>query len=786
MSKIQNIFKQKKNIYYIIFLSVIIFSFLILNSKFKAEKRTHDELNKEAEIKFNKILNIRNLESFEEGMNKICNKGSEELKNYYLTGVIDKIDEQINKEKNNNSTENPEYVDALIDILKSSTGEAAENGLSDNAMIYGKHILGIIVFLAITILSIPGWMICCSCCCCNCCCCCCCTSPKCKTPFFVITILLYLLVIAICIYGLVKSNSIFKGLADTECSVLLFCNEVIEGETKEEKPKWVGITGIVTLLDSVQNKINSLGNDKLKQLQKQNDTIIREKKEFEDLLQKNSDQITKGDNFKEINGVKYRLDITSKETYGEFDITERKGIPEKSFVNMWYKEYSATAENSEKYIGEATEKFNQVLAPNEENDVIKSVDTIKNNVQDIGNSINDIKNGIGDAIIEFSNYIDEYGKLFFKILYAILIVIVCGIAFFMILLGFCSGKLCNCCCCARMTFKVFIHILWNILALLMIITFLIGFILSFVGTIGSDMVYVINFFISEDNLSKDEPAIFGNEGKKLNKCFNGEGDILNDLGLNLDDIGSFDKLNEINEQIEIIEQNFTELKQQKGTYSIMVDQLNERKNYNNLNFKIVSDDLTSSYTLSDELSNLNSDSNVNEEWSFSCNPSSGSCKNPKTVEVCSVYNTESSANTIGKRIDAITNLVNIANNGDNSMPNNYKTLTDGLKTKYDIFLDEELGTLRIFNETIKSITGIFDDYIGKGGKVFDFVNCKFIGTNIQIILKNLKDNLGGDFYTVGICLLIAGCSMGLAICFTILLVIILNNSVEENKNESKN
>ena len=79
--------------------------------------------------------------------------------------------------------------------------------------------------------------------------------------------LLYLFVIGIYIYGLVKSNSIFRGLADTECSVLQFCNEVIEGENKEEKPKWVGISGIVNLLDSVENKIYSLGKDKLTQLQ---------------------------------------------------------------------------------------------------------------------------------------------------------------------------------------------------------------------------------------------------------------------------------------------------------------------------------------------------------------------------------------------------------------------------------------------------------------------------------------------------------------------------------------
>ena len=702
-------------------------------------------MNKEAEKKFNKLIYARNLESFEDGMNKICNKSSEELQNYYVKGVIDKVDGEINKDKNDNN-ETPEYINALIGVINNVQGEASDNGMVDNALIYGKHILGIGIMLAFTILSIPAWMVCCSCCCCNCCCCCCCKSAKCKKPFYVITMVLYLAVIGICIYGLIKSNSIFTGLADTECSILRFCNEVIEGEAKEDKPKWVGISGIVNLLDSVENKINSLGNDKLTQLQNQNETISREKKEFEELLKDNSEKVTDKDyNYEQIGAYKYRLDITSKTIYGVFNTNTKKGDPETSFVNLWYKEYSATAENSEKYVGEATENFNKVLDPSEGNDVIKSIDTIKNNVQDIGNSINDIKNGVADAIVEYSNYIDEYGKLVFKILYAVLIVIVGAIAIFMILLGFCSGKLCNCCCCFRFAFKVFIHLLWNFLALFMFITFLIGFILSFIGTIGSDMVYVIDFFISEDNLSKDEPSLFGNEGKKLDKCFNGEGDILNDLGLNLDDIGSFDQLNEINKQIEIIEKNFTDLKKQKGTYSHMIDQLNQRKDKTINNFEIVSYDLSAT---------------------------------PASYKYCDA-NSDGVTNSIDK-------LVKIANNElEASYPNNYKKLTDQLKTKYDIFLDAEIGTLRIFNETIKGITGIFDDYIGEGGKVFDFVNCKFIGNNIQIILKNLKNNLGGDFYTVGVCLFIAGCSMALAICFTILLVIIVNESVDKNKNDSK-
>ena len=82
----------------------------------------------------------------------------------------------------------------------------------------------------------------------------------------------------------------------------------------------------------------------------------------------------------------------------------------------------------------------------------------------------------------------------------------------------------------------------------------------------------------------------------------------------------------------------------------------------------------------------------------------------------------------------------------------------------------------------KSLTiNIFDEYIGEKGNMFDFINCKFIANNIQIILGNLKHTLGGNIYTVGICLLIAGCSMAFAISFTILLITIINAAVDEAK-----
>ena len=50
------------------------------------------------------------------------------------------------------------------------------------------------------------------------------------------------LVVAVCIYGLSKSNHIFIGVADTECSILKFIDEVLDGESKETKPKLANTT----------------------------------------------------------------------------------------------------------------------------------------------------------------------------------------------------------------------------------------------------------------------------------------------------------------------------------------------------------------------------------------------------------------------------------------------------------------------------------------------------------------------------------------------------------------
>ena len=92
--------------------------------------------------------------------------------------------------------------------------------------------------------------------------------------------------------------------------------------------------------------------------------------------------------------------------------------------------------------------------------------------------------------------------------------------------------MCTGCCCCRCIFKLFTHLFWNILVLLTIISFFVGFIFSFIGQIGSDVMSVISFVVSVDNTENLITKKLGENKKYLDICINDQGDIIEELGLN--------------------------------------------------------------------------------------------------------------------------------------------------------------------------------------------------------------------------------------------------------------
>lgn len=617
--------KPKKNsglkYYHIILLSILVCPLLILNSNSVNKKREQEKLFKQEKEKIKNIF-LRRLD-FASDTNDICKKGTEDLQKYYETGdgnIIGIDDDKIE------SKNNPEYIQALINLITGSENEG-DSGIID----YIKHIIPALIFLVIAILSLPGWLVCCICSCANCCCCCCCKKAYCKLPFYIISCVIYAFVVAVSIYGLSQSNSIFVGLADTECSLLKFIGEVLDGETRQTKPRWGGISGIQELLLETKTKIGNLGDSTKTELSDNKDKAENKKQEFENALHLYSHNIeSDGGSYKyreelspsEVTGF-YSLDIIYK--FGVFDKNNPQSAREGTFVKSWYEEYKEVAKNSKEQMDDAYTNFDKLIQKKDE--ASNALDSGVNSIDDIKQSFDDVKDQISSIIVDNSDTIDKFGKLIFKIVFSLLMAINLGIAAFITLLFFCKFSLCQN-GCLKCLLKSLIHILWNILALLTFLTLLIGSIFTLVGTVGKDLILVVEYLVSDENLGKPEPALLGEAGDYLKTCINGDGDLKEKLNLNLDSMNNLGELRVAKRKIDEAKQSAQNLLDTKIAYNAYKTEYEARKSYSTDDFRLINVDHPNIYlTFRDYLSNLNNHipNGNSDTWSISCTSNEHSC-----------------------------------------------------------------------------------------------------------------------------------------------------------------
>ena len=853
MASKQNKFNPKIKYYHIIILSCFLTFFLILNSNYVNKQREKEKLNKEKTKLFNKIISSRKLEGegeekrvgVEESQpktdsDKVCAKGSESLVQYYQTGKLELI--ELDDGPIESKEKDKDYFKALIKIVQQFTDDSKEDEINpdndaplvpirnlqsiddmkDDIITYGMHLLPILIFLAVGILCIPGWIVCCACCCCNCCCCCCCKKPGCKIPCFIFTYVFYALSIALCIYGLSQSNNIFVGLADTECSLLKFLDQVLEGETKQEKPRWPGIQGINDVLDDLVYQIKDMKNGTKGELNGKITQINNAKVDFLGKMKDSGDKFLTGDVYKtdykgnyyhysstgiDINDVDYVLDIVKM--FGRYNTAQEKFLPEKSTLDLWKQEYSTITEKADEYLNIANDGFNDILDGNVD-DLTRNLDNGREQLDGIKGSFDDIKGNISEVILDYSETIDYYGKLGFNTVFSVLGLINIALGVFILLICLCSGKMCTNCCCCRCLCKLMTHLLWNILALLMIIIFLVGSSLSLIGQVGSDAMSLISFIVSKDNTDNLIIGQLGDSKVYLDKCINGDGDIVSEIGLE-DKIDSFCNISDVENQIITVKRNFTNLKDNPPLYThyyyeifkkrvdlsdktlslIPVDTNNLEQISNPLNFEAILLKLnTNIKDLPDSSHNIES-WDVNGDQTITCsNGDTQIYTNPIKFhpQKCPPFYRnwiQSSNNNIKGPADIITDTIKFLNKANSNDEDSYKKIINDLKDEYEVFLNNYIDALGLFNKTINKITNKINEYTGEGNGLFDFIKCNFIGTNLKIILKYLKTALGSDIYTVGICLLVVGCSLILSISSTILLIVVINVSIDDNKKKLK-
>ena len=448
--------------------------------------------------------------------------------------------------------------------------------------------------------------------------------------------------------------------------------------------------------------------------------------------------------------------------------------------------------------------------------ILDALDKGQKELGKIKDPFDSVYSEISDILYDSSEMMDKHGKTVVELVFSLLIAMNICLAALMLLICMFSGQSCVNCSFCRCICKFATHVLWNILAILMILSFLIGSILGLIGRVGGDMMSLVSYIISEENFHNQvNPVLLGElgDGKEaLEECILGNGDLSSVFGF--DDVASdFNTISQKKREIEEYMVTFRTLSTNYGAYNILVNALKSRTEFT-IDPKIKlsgstspGSNILSEVKFSQIISKLNSLSNAisesnGEKWdgisgdkSFLCdtganadspgNPN-GNLLHPWSCEPNNrdwVYNAISSDSVLKNYAQIATDIIQLLKQAnDTTNPgDNYYFYMDDTKSSYKVYLDTYMDVLEFFHQVISDVVGAIEEGSGDSDDIFSFLNGKFIKTNIKIILKYLKDCLGKDIYTVGICLVIIGCSLVLSVSSTILLIVIINIDLEQKK-----
>ena len=886
MTKERNKMISRLKSYHIIILGCVLGCLLTFNSNYINEQKATMKLNKEKSELFDRIISKRRLQEIQEGdedviylTSEVCSHSSDDLKEYYQSGDLTKIGLEPGliecKDKDN------KYVKALIGVLEgfikdedssenpntipnnndNNSGNDDNGGNDDgnpedrerlrllsldeegkeNIKKYVDRILPMAVFLGIGILCIIGWLVCCFASCCNCCCCCCFKKEGCKIPCFIFTYIFYALVITVCIYGLTQTNKIFTGIANTECSFMKFFDDILDGEEKEETPKWIGINGVSNMLNSLYDTVEDMENSdlnanlesKIRDIDEERSNFMPELKStyknyYTDrndgidgvdpnvgyYVEYNNDAYIKESDSTTINyNGKYMLDIFN--LLGRYDNDKQNYT---GYLYLWDREISEIDNQASGTLNSAAGSFRNMLNENI-GEIKRGLHSGITSLEELRKPFDDVYDVIADAIYDSSVYIDKYGKLSVQLVFGILAAMNLALGILVLLICLFSGKSCADCCCCRCICKCATHIIWNLLAFLMVIAFIIGSLLSLLGAIGSDMMSVFSYIVSEENFNKGDSAVIINkleEGKDiLKECFIGNGRLTEVFDLS-DVTDDFDIIQEKKNEIQGYMDEFRE-RMNYPSYTYLKSLLENRLQFTEDTNLILLDPQSNTpeaqkiINLDEIIKKLNDSPGADEKWNLLegdkdkiCikDQNDGFAKNSQNVLhpwTCEPYHRDWIEEGLGD--PDVTNYAKIATDiidllkyakGEIEPANNpnyksYYDILDELKGKYEVYLNKYMDVLEFFDDVIDQITSALEEAIGSNGQhdTFSFLDGKFIRNDLKILLKYLQYSLGEDIYTVGLCLVIVGFSLILSVSSTILLLVIINITLESNKKFSQ-
>ena len=721
----------------------------------------------------NWIQNFRKLESDDESsedegpsgkttaqeIKELCQNADEKLyKYYYEEGSYDKEYE----------TDEVDDSQILINLIKDQN--------TDDIKEYIKKCAKWLAFIIFGILTIIGWVVCCVCACCGCCCFTkCCQNKIASFVTFVLCAACYGVVAILGIYTAASANRALTGLNNTSCSLLSFVDDIVNGQKRVTKPYWKGIDGLEEVLNSTKDGIDKT----IKENQATFYDSIRDYNKGIDDSENNLKQL-KSEDAKDNNNKYYYITLPSSSKFDENNIVPICISTWDTYMVKFNAEYNGVKEASGEVLNNMAQTFNDVTGCKSndntgcgKSDAFDAITDSLNAVNDISKSFKNIQSDLTDPWYDIQSTINDIGKNSLKIAGSVICVFCASVCALIILF-----KLMN---CAGKIFRIVIHILWNIVALTTIVSFILGGVIGLLGKIGIDLVSVMNFIISEDNLSANDPEIIGKIDKAdyLIRCLHKDGDLATELDLE-NKASSIQKLNDLRESLTNLSEIYSS--QAKSTFPNEYYELLEKYYKNNFyEYEYSNNKTKEEFIINNDLEKLNNKlstcankeiwGNETEVSNYPTIPTANTYINIYDIKNFDYNNRYSGfcsadsntiANELGARLERITDF--FTNSEMTSLKNKEKDVKDSMDEIYKNLNKAIATSLTI----ISAITDKLNENVGEDGQLWGMINCKFMGEGLKVLLKNIHDGLGSRFVNLGNVLVAMAFLEVFAIVFTLI------------------
>ena len=718
------------------------------------------------------IARLLSTKSVDEMLHDMCEKSSSDLEEFY-------------KNKDPSYKFNPEGKSQLITdlFLKIVNGSQSFSIGKDEIIGYSKEnifFIVIIVFLALLILLWIPFIICVStkr---------CCCVSESCSdnlNTFLIMALFLSVGVMICSFIGYSKNTNVLNGIFGLGCSVLKIENHIVKGDDYNlTKPYWVGLTFIIEKLSLTEKEISKV----ISNYNKINQELHNTEALFDDfnkgLTNEWNDKQSKQISNPNKDGEMYTPSYINK--YGPVDNTQ-------TCLGALNKELSEYKDTTITKLGEI---INVINIEDNVNNIRQSINKTSS---EINKTVSKIENSIVNGISDYYDQFEEIDSIVRKIMNIFFSLNLALIVFFAV-----SVVVLLCCKCGG----TLICISWFFIYIFLLASVIIGCGLGIAASLVKDASSAVKYIMDNTNTIKYDKVDI------LESCINGNGSLASTYSIHFD----FDT--SLIDNIYNIESNISEGINNIQKYNSISIQTNEEL-YNQILTKpkslvaellLALNEIKKYINSEAENSVVDSSTPIYDRWEVNKEDCGGDYYPPKNnlrnlieenenkyqclvITEWSLEQIQEKYSGIKSKVEGI-NIIEKVKQYHNSINNFMKDNTDLMNnviekngefnSSFNGIKESEIALLNDMKNAISPLRQIFEEVIDNGS-IFEIMNCKFIGRDLNKAIEVLYNDIGGTFSsTSNIFLAIAGCEFLLTI-FVLVIMKSLKASTTEIPNYSK-